>query len=66
MKSEQLIKDYISEFYSEFKYLDHSENLDGQGFAYVDVKCSISDEILHVYIEQLDLIAFVYSKINNK
>ena len=66
MRSEQLIKDYISEYSSDFKYIGHSESIDGQGFAFVDVKCSVSDEILHVYIEQLDLIAFVYSKINIK
>jgi hypothetical protein len=66
MRREQLIKDYISEYSSDFKYISHSESIDGQCFAYVDVKCSVSGEILHVYIEQLDLIAFVYDKINNK
>jgi hypothetical protein len=68
MKSEQLIKDYISDFNSELKYIRHSEHIDGQGFAYIDVCVQHSniDEILHVYIEQLDLIAFVYGKINNK
>ncbi len=62
--TEQLIKDYLYEYYQDFIYDSHSENIDGQGFSYVDVKCDIGGEFIYVHVEMLTLIAFVYSKIN--